>query len=352
MSESPSQQLLETIRHALHVQGIRPLERVQSLWSGYGAIWRLEVASAISKVELGPPVPIEECSIIVKHVHPPSAQYHPRGWSSDFSHERKLESYRVERCWYEKFALMCDSDCRVPRAFWLQEHEGSWIFVLEDLDAQGFSERLTTLSEERMKDCLSWLAHFHARFLRVNSKGLWPIGSYWHLATRPDEFEVMGDQVLKNAAGAIDLKLNRARYQTLIHGDAKVANFCFRPLNHLPPKQGELNLTNVAAVDFQYVGTSVGVKDVAYFLSSCLNERECELYGEKWLNFYFKVLIERVSELAPSINGGELEEEWRALYAFAWADFVRFLNGWAPEHYKVHGYSERMTQAALASLGG
>ena len=29
--------------------------------------------------------------------------------------------------------------------------------------------------------------HFHASFLNEAPDGLWPVGTYWHLETRPDE---------------------------------------------------------------------------------------------------------------------------------------------------------------------
>ena len=45
-----------------------------------------------------------------------------------------------------------------------------------------------------------------------------------------------------------------------------------------------------------------------------------------------------------------LEEDWRALYPVAWTDFYRFLKGWSPGHWKIHGYSARMTRAALDAL--
>ena len=77
----------------------------------------------------------------------------------------------------------------------------------------------------------------------------------------------------------IDARLSRCRYQTLVHGDAKIANFC------LPPEGG-----SVAAVDFQYVGGGCGMKDVAYFLSSCLEPYELSQKAPPLLDHYFDAL--------------------------------------------------------------
>ncbi|MEC7724282.1 MAG: phosphotransferase, partial [Planctomycetota bacterium] len=122
--------------------------------------------------------------------------------------------------------------------------------------------------------------------------------------------------------------------RTLVHGDAKVANFCF-------------GSDGVAAVDFQYVGGGCGVQDVAYLLSSCLDDDACELHAERHLDTYFAALRARV---ADDVDGPALELAWRGLYPAAWADFHRFLVGWAPDHWKIHRYTRRMTREALARL--
>ena len=82
-------------------------------------------------------------------------------------------------------------------------------------------------------------------FLGAEPQGLWPVGTFWHLATRPDELEEMDDLKLKQAAPIIDSKLNNCQFKTIVHGDAKPANFCFGQKTN-----------SVAAVDFQYVGWS------------------------------------------------------------------------------------------------
>lgn len=83
---------------------------------------------------------------------------------------------------------------------------------------------------------------------------LWKQGTYWHLSTRPEELAKMLDSPLKQHASHIDEKLDECSFKTIVHGDAKLANFCFT-------KSG----TKSAAVDFQYVGGGCGMKDVAYF---------------------------------------------------------------------------------------
>ncbi len=303
------------------------VQSIQSLWSGYGQILR---------VHLSP----QDHSVVVKFVSPPHKSEHKYGWTGDISHQRKLSSYENELNWYQGAGQECGADIRIAKLIGSSSSETSWTFALEDLDAAGFAIRKHQVNEAQLSNCLKWLANLHGRFLSDSSSsaeryGLWPIGTYWHLATRPDEYEAMPNGDLKSAAKHFDRKLNDARFQTIVHGDAKLANFCFSSI-------GE-----VAAVDFQYVGGGCGVKDVAYFISSCFSDSECEKRETQLLDCYFGHLADAIKD-AEYANA--VEEEWRSLYPFAWADFHRFLSGWSPGHWKIHSYTKRLTERALKLL--
>ncbi len=283
-----------------------PGAHIQSLWSGYGEVRRYALD--------------EGRSVVVKHVRPPQ--------DSGRSHARKLRSYEVEAAWYRDWAPRC-ADARVPVCHGVEEAAGEWLFVLEDLDAAGFSGR-GHLSERRSRLVLRWLAAFHASFLGEHPRGLWATGTYWHLETRPDELRAMKPGPLREAAAAIDARLRAARFQTLVHGDAKAANFCFAP-----------DEASVAAVDFQYVGGGCGMKDVAYLLAG---ERAED--ARRLLDTYFRALREH---LPPEVDGAALEAEWRALYPWAWADFERFLSGWSPG-WGIGPHGRSMTRQVLSEL--
>ncbi len=301
---------------------------VQSLWGGYGQILRCYLDGAA------------QSSVIVKHVRWPDQRDHPYGWTSDLSHERKLQSYRVETTWYDRYAQRCPDTCRVPGRLALETRADQVIMVMEDLDASGFAGRRQRVNDAEIEACLTWLANFHATFLGVRPEGLWPTGTYWHLATRPDEFDALDDGPLKAAAATIDRQLSDSPFQTLVHGDAKLANFCF-----------SADGSQAAAVDFQYVGGGCGMKDVAYFISSCLDEDDSERLGPDLLDRYFDLLADALAHVGRTVDFAALEEDWRALYPVAWTDFYRFLQGWSPGHWKLHRYSERLAREVLAALG-
>jgi len=239
--------------------------------------------------------------------------------------------------WYDKFNSFNTEKCRIAKCYASASTANSHIIILEDLDAAGFPLRKGHLKKNEVMVCLKWLAHFHAQFLDTPPEGLWEIGSYWHLDTRPDELKEMANGPLKDHAAAIDQKLNNCHYKTLIHGDAKVANFCFS-------EDGQ----KVAAVDFQYVGAGCGMKDVAYFLGSCLNEHECQNGEKAFLDYYFSQLSAALTH--SKVNVSELEKEWRSLYAWAWTDFYRFLLGWMPSHHKIHSYTKSLSERVLNEL--
>jgi aminoglycoside phosphotransferase len=302
-------------------------EVIQNLWSGYGKIVRCGLVG--SNLE----------SVVVKHVHWPDAVHHPRGWNTNLSHERKVKSYQVETAFYANWAEKCDDSCRVPHCLALETHGDEVFMVMEDLDASGYGERRTYVTDEELKGCISWLAHFHATYLGANPQDLWEVGTYWHLETRPEELNELDDLKLKLAAPAIDRKLSGTPYKTLVHGDAKLANFCFSP-----------DGSKVAAVDFQYVGGGCGMKDLAYFLGSCLSEEACEQRETELLDFYFSELRSALETRDRMLDMDALEADWRALYPLAWTDFFRFLQGWSPGHWKINSYSERLAREVLNNL--
>lgn len=315
------------VLQAAGARAILDTEIVQSLWSGYGQIVRCRLEGGAQP------------SVIVKHVRWPNQRHHPYGWSSDRSHERKLQSYRVETMWYDRYAQECAHACRVPRCLALETRADEVIIVLEDLDESGFAGRRERVSEVELEACLSWLASFHATFMGKRPEGLWATGTYWHLATRPDEFDALEDGPLKAAAKPIDRRLANSAFQTFVHGDAKLANFCF-----------SADGSQAAAVDFQYVGGGCGMKDVAYFISSCLDEDDSERMGPDLLNRYFELLNDALVRSGNALDFAGLEDDWRALYPVAWTDFYRFLQGWSPGHWKLHRYSERLAREVLEAL--
>jgi hypothetical protein len=300
------------------------VEIIQSLWSGYGKISRYELTGSLHR------------TVVVKYISLRSSGEHPRGWDTENSHLRKVKSYEVETYWYEQWSDRCTGEARVPHfigSFSLGADQ--WI-ILEDLD-DNFSVRKQKLDISEVKNCLRWLANFHGTFLGCNPTGLWQEGTYWHLGTRPDEYEKMEHSELKAKAHAIDELLNQCNYQTIVHGDAKVANFCFSE-----------NGKEIAVVDFQYVGGGCGMRDVAYLLGSCLSSDACEAHDEELLDYYFTEL-EKACDLPASIFS-ELEAEWRQMYPVACADFMRFLFGWMPTHQKVNAYNLKMVEEVLKRI--
>ena len=308
---------LDWVAQVTGATSARRAERIQSLWSGYGEIVRVALTGA--DVE----------TVVVKSVQPPARL---RGAKKDTSHARKCRSYDVETAWYRTFASRCDDTCRVPRLVGAQSAREEWLLVLEDIDAAGFPERRRDPGPSGMDACLRWLAAFHARFLGVAPEGLWKNGTYWHLATRQDELAAMDDDELRSAAPLIDQKLRACAFQTLVHGDAKPANFCFA-------RGGAA----VAAVDFQYVGGGCGMKDVAYLLIDDVAEA-------RWLDVYFAHLRGALDLRPERVDAEGLEREWRALYPIARADYHRFLAGWAKEHWRRDTHAQKLTREVLRSL--
>lgn len=315
---------LQEIKQHFHAEAITSIDKIQSLWSNYGGIYRLVLQGA------------EISSIVVKCITLDQKGNHPRGWSTNLSHQRKLKSYEIETYWYQHYAASLPLSAKVPQLLYETKKDALQVLVLEDLSIE-YPVLKDYCTYNEAKSVVKWLASFHSHFLNSSAKGLWETGSYWHLETRPDEWQAMEASPLKENAELLDTALKSAKFQTIIHGDAKVANFCFGKDE------------TVAAVDFQYVGKGVGVKDLAYFLGSCFTDKECELYESNLLDYYFEQLRKGTSNLSV-MEQAQLEKEWRDLYPLAWADFNRFLLGWLPGHRKLHPHALSKNDEALEYL--
>lgn len=307
-------------------ESITEIELIQGVWGGYGQLLRIKLAGGNFK------------SVVLKLINLPKPEQHPKGWNSTLSHQRKLFSYQVESYWYQHYApLLHSTPCTLPRCFMVEKDEFQHCLVLQDLSECGFPVVKQSCSLIEAQKCITWLAQFHVLHLNHVADGLWAVGSYWHLATRPDELQNLQDSALKKAAPQLDKILTECPFQTLIHGDAKLANFCFS-------ESGE----NVAAVDFQYVGKGCGMKDLILFISSAVKPEDCALQAPILVDHYFRAL--KKATLKTAFDGKKLEDAWRPLYCIAWADFQRFIKGWSPGHWKINTYTESLTTTALTKI--
>lgn len=297
----------------------RSEERIQTLWGGYGSL-----------VRRGTPEGMTE---IVKDVRWPAGK-------GDLSHRRKLRSYQVEAHWYRHWAGKVPDGCRVARLRGVESRPDGMLLVLEDLDAAGYARRSSDLRRDDLDAALGWLAGFHAAFLGAAPEGLWKEGSYWHLATRPDEWKAMPPGPLREAATEIDRRLAQARFRTIVHGDAKPDNFCLGSAGR------------IAAVDFQYVGGGCGMRDLAYLLDGFRGDVLDDASTRDALDRYFRVLRGHLLRDPSHAGHAEaVEQEWRDLFPVAWLDFQRFLQGWSPARGRPSPGLDRAIRGELRRLG-
>ena len=92
------------------------------------------------------------------------------------------------------------------------------------------------------------------------------------------------------------------------------------------------------------------MKDVAYFMGSCLSSADCALHEDELLDFYFSELQKSFDAKKFDYDFEALEQEWRKMYPIACTDFTRFLLGWMPSHQKINKYNLKILNSVLANL--
>ena len=305
-----------------HYKSIKITETITSLWSGCGEIVRCS---------------LDEKACVIKAVNVPDHINHPRISQTEFAINRKRESYLVEFNWYQRYAPKLPVEAKTVSCYNALALEQTKVLILSDFAADGFTN--VQLNYQHISCILKWLANFHAFHLNSPPNALWLRGNYWHLDTRPDEYKVMLDSKIKENAQVIDKALAECPHQTLIHGDAKVANFAINT-----------QAFEVLGYDFQYIGAGVGTVDVMYFLGSCLTEQQLYQKAEHYLNEYFEYFTKAMDKFNKKHQTDAVIHAWRDLWPIAWADFYRFLLGWSPQHKKINHFMLEQSDIALNKL--
>lgn len=302
-----------------HFQRIAIGDILTSLWSDCGYILKCQ---------------LDEQACVIKAIKVPDHINHSKIKQSAFALNRKRSSYHVEYTFYQQFSHKLPKQAQSIDCIKAINKEDEYALVFNDFSEQGY----TQATANNIKAILKWLAYFHAFHLNAQFDGLWAQGSYWHLATRPDELNNLPEKSdIKQAATALNNALKKCSYQTLIHGDAKLANFAANSQGH------------IRGYDFQYVGAGVGVVDVMYFMTSCLDDFELHKYAQTYLDYYFSQLKYALGGYQPHVNADDVITQWVNLWPVAWADFYRFLLGWSPEHKKINRYMQAHVNNWLAS---
>ncbi|WP_405629642.1 oxidoreductase family protein [Pseudoalteromonas sp. Ld20] len=302
---------------ANHYKEIHINSTITSLWSGCGEIVRCN---------------LDGIDCVIKAIAVPDHINHSRISQTQFAINRKRRSYDVEYYWYQHYAQSLPAQSPALSCFNTLKNEHQRVLVFSDFECDGFAAAEKIPSH--INAIIKWLAYFHAVNFQQRPLGLWPQGNYWHLDTRPDEYEKISDAVIKQKAQCFDREIRNCEYQTLIHGDAKLANFA-------------VGITTAQALgyDFQYVGGGVGVTDLMYFLGSCLTNTELEQASDDYLAKYFDYFTQAMHEYHRGVDASIIVDNWRALWPVVWADFYRFLLGWSPNHVKINNYMQEQYQA-------
>ena len=302
---------------------IHSVDFIQNLWSDYGQIASLE-DSVTNKKFIIKQINLEKISTS-----------HPKGWNTNTSHQRKVKSYLNEINWYKNYSQSFQN--KIPTYYDSYIGEKTLLLLLNDIRQQEFFP-FKNYEQIHIRLCIEWLAELHAYFINSPQIENFEKGNYWHLQTRKDEYNQMCDQKLKSIASTIDKKINKLTFETIIHGDAKIANFHYNQ-----------NTNQVMAYDFQYIGKGCGLEDIIYLLSSTLSSDDLYLYADELIQYYFSLLESKLHKLSDK-DISALLTEWNNLIPFIWADFNRFLNGWSPDHWKAHAYTKEQTKKVYSLI--
>lgn len=277
------------------------LYSIQQLWAGYGCIYRLDTTGK---------------QYVVKHYQWRDAAVLNSDKDS-FAEKRKITSFLHEKDWYssnlgQKLGII------QPQCLFSKSENQELVLILSDLENEGFICSNRSINVQEYEQTIIFLAEMHARGVDLWDMKM-PLAGYWQLALRPFELQEMAPSILKTKAKQISSLLDGAKFQCVLHGDAKAANYGVNPDNGA-----------VAAFDFQYWGRGPGIMDLVCYLSGVASSEA------EWNN-YSAIYFDQLKHQLANRHFGEMDlliEEWRFLLPFARADYQRFIEGWSPTHWK------------------
>lgn len=291
---------------------IENIDRVCSLWAGFGSIYEVTTNKGTT--------------FIAKAISLP-------GKCTSIGDARKKNSYVCEANFYAlgMAQRLLKLGCSVPEPLHIELKDPILIAMTK---LNGAS--LDSLDFAHGAECMRWLAQLHSEFWgshradkAVTCFGLQSQGTYWYLDTRPDELCKMPSKgwegELKKNAAEIDAFLkSEAAFPTIVHGDAKAANMIFMEHGDDSAEEKEQNL-QVAMYDFQYCGKGSCCKDLAYLFTCALRRRKDE---SALMRIYYQHLKEGLRvKWKDEVECPSLES-LQAVLEICIADLGRWMSGW------------------------
>ena len=320
------------------------------LWAGMGNIYEVRDASSGSNNK----------KLMVKYVHPRFPK--KSGQQLSIGDQRKWDSYLVEANFYEQYAKkLLEDDCfqvPLPAPLYVERHledatHPTIVICMGELWPSPAAGSSQNSHDDIHTSVVKWLAKFHAAtWHRSDETKVQAVGSYWHLDTRPSEWQDMPrhgwEGRLKKAAKAIDARLKRDPLQCWVHGDTKDANILYTQSSEL------------AFCDFQYTGRGPPSRDLSYyFCSSHVDDLDEQA---TLLDIYYHDLVGYLKEkndIAANKNEATPQQQQQQYplptrqqlddsMELAYADFCRFMCGWGYWGYDLSS----QVKATLGKLDG
>ena len=221
---------------------------------------------------------------------------------------------------------------------------------------------------------LQAFARMHAFFWLGNktealASSLWPIATYWDQAKQPTDqanrlsshlsrfVADFGDPEVSEAtrrkdygvllashAERLEREVHQGEKQTIIHGDAKSANFFYKTSS-----SSEEGL-DVGVIDFQWTGRGLCATDVAYAMWACPQSQVLD-QEQQLVEYYHGQLVQELAKLEPSGGGGGTKvpslNAFKAQYKAAFLDLCRVV---IADHWSIVTPTTLAARAAMPDV--